>query len=241
MDEIIIISFLYFAASAFSLAAGVKMFFVAREKEKSRAVRYFFYGLLFIALYLLINGLPGFYEEGYFPVFVLVSLFRPFLIIGGMFFCLIPLHLMGSEKIERIYTYAALFVVILSSGLSFFEITRQLPAEHFLARYGPNIVALFFILSLLFAGVFYFRHAFKKRKKKVVFGRSIMIGTGCVLFLLGASFKYVLETAIQDPVFAGIVASLAFIMGSVSFVASITYKGEKTKDKIMIKGKNYVG
>jgi len=229
MDEIVLISFLYLVASVFTLAAGIRMFFITKEKEKSVTVRYFFYGLIFIAGYFFINGLLGFYGTGTFPAFVLVSFFRPFLLIGGMFFCLIPFNLLGAEKAERIYTYTALFVVLVSSFLSYLEITRQLSPEGLIAKYGMGLTGIFFIASLLFAGLFYFRAAVKKRENKVVMGRSIMIGMGCVLFALGATSKYVVGVLTEDVIGTGIPTSLLFIVGSMALAASITYRGERSK------------
>lgn len=257
--EIYLISAFYFVAAIVSLIVGTKMYFVSRKKKKSDTIRYFFYGFIFITVYLATRSLPGVMIEAPYASLAIISLFKPFLLIGGMFFCLIPLSLINSKITKRLYIIAISCIVVISTILNFVGLTEKslgaikshlyfVSTNNFI-NYSSNIIDFFFIISLVFATGFYFYFAKKQRKNEIAFGRSIMIGMGCLFFLLAVVFNYLFliyfsydsiidiftEKDVQIMydmsrfIVSETVASLSFMIGSVCFVASVGYKGEKLK------------
>ncbi len=241
MQDFPLVAMFNFAASAVCLVAAVKMYLVSRKNMDNIKILYFFYSFVFIAIYLSSGGIPLLFAENSFSVAVLGSLSRPFLLIGGMFLCLIPLNLMKAKLIEKIYILATLAVVLASSVLSFlglgqvrrffslYDIEYWIHPDNPLLSLGVFLTGGFFIASLLFASVFFFRFALEKKGEEVAFGKALMIGTGCLLLILAVVSSHIIGIMIGDFIVTGTVASLLFIMGVVALIASVNYKGEGKK------------
>ncbi len=241
MQDFPLVAIFNFTAFAVCFVAAVKMYLISRKNMDNIKILYFFYSFVFIAIYLSSGGIPLLFASDSFSVAVIGSLFRPFLLIGGMFLCLIPLNLMKKELIEKIYILATLAVVLASSVLSFLglsQIRSVFPLDNIeywihpdnpLLAFGAVLTGGFFIASLLFASVFYFRFALGKRGKEIAFGKAMMIGMGCLLLLLAVVSSHIFGIITGDFIVTGTVASLLFIMGVVSLIASVNYKGESKK------------
>ncbi|GEM_PF-2400152 len=257
--EIYLISSFYLVATFVLLVSGTKMYLVFRKKKKSDTIRYFFYGFIFIAIYLLTRSLPEVIIKDPQISLAVVSLFKPLLLVGGIFFCLIPLRLINSRIIERFYIIAMTFVVIISTLLNFIGLTEggadikandyYFTSSNYFINYSSNIVNFFFAISLIFATVFYFQFAKKQRKNEIAFGRSIMIGMGCLFFLLAVIFDYfflfylsyesIFDVLVKGEsqiiygtgrfILSETAASLSFILAAVCLVSSVNYKGERAK------------
>ncbi len=242
MQEFPLVAMFNLAASIVCLIAAVKMYSITREKTDNVKIRYFFYSFIFITIYLFAGGIPLLIVRDSFSVAVVTSLFRPFLLLGGMFLCLIPLSLIKIRVLENIYIFATLAVILVSSVLTFLglseagrifpyhEIEYWIHPESALVTASVILTGVFFILSLLFSSLFYFRFAMGKRKEEVAFGKAIMIGLGCFLFLCAVASSHILGIILGDFVVTNTVASLFFIMGVVSLIASVNYKGENKRN-----------
>ncbi len=239
MQEIILISlFNLVAAIIFIIAAG-KMYAVVVNKKEKVSILYFFYGLVFIALYLIVKSLPGIILTDGFFVNASAALFSPLLLIGGMFFFLIPFNLLKLKKIERVYIVFMLCMVAVSSFLNFWGLRGKdsiyrgadywvILKDPFL-DYGSLLIGALFALSLFTATAFYFYFAYQKRKKEVAFGRAIMIGAACLFLFIGGLTENVIGLFVENFFVVETVTSISYIMGAITLVASINYKGEKVK------------
>jgi hypothetical protein len=239
MENYFFTSILNFAAAGVCFITAIKLYFANAKNKKNIKLQYFFYSFIFITVYLFTSGLPFFVIKESFSIMVINSLFLPFLLIAGMFFCLTPINFTKFKKYEKLYIYTLLFVVLTSSILLFLGLDRALlltagkgfeywaRPEAPLIRYGMLISGISFILSLLFAVIFYFRYGFKNRKSKIVFGKSLMIGTGCLFFMFAVFSSYIIGITAERFLATSMMASVFFMIGAVSFISSITYKGEK--------------
>ena len=236
MQELILISSFHLAASLALSIAAVRIYFVVRKK-KSTSIAYFFYGLSLIALYLFTKAMPGIILEDGFLVYALSSLFRPILLLGGMFFCLIPFRLLGMSVLERLYIGLTLLAILIISALNYFGLEGKeelyrgsaywiIIRDPFL-DYGALFAGIVFALSLLTAMGFYAHFTHKKRKSEIAFGRALMITVACFFLFGGAATSYIIGTFVENHIAVGTVSSLFYIMGAVVLVASVNYKGEK--------------
>ncbi len=241
MQDFLLVAMFNFTASVVCLVAAVKMYFVGRKNIENIKIPYFFYSFVFIAIYLFSSGLPLLFARDSFAVAVVGALSRPLLLIGAMFLCLIPLNLMKTKSLEKVYVLSVLAIVLVSSVLSFLglnQVKRFFPfhdAQYWIHLENPLLVSGFFltggfvIISLLFASFFYFRFALEKRREEVAFGKAMMIGIGCSLLLLAVASGHIFGIIIGEFVVTSTIASLLFIMGVVSLIASVNYKGESKK------------
>jgi hypothetical protein len=240
MHDFPLTSIFNYAAAAICLVTAVKMYFVSREKTENIKITYFFYSFIFISLYLFANGLPLIVLKDSFVITVIISLFRPFLLIGGMFLCLIPLNFTKFKKFEKGYVYVLLFVVLASSTLTFLGLGQvgsvsghaienwARPDNDFIV-YAMLLTGAVLAASFFFSVVFYFNYAVEKRKNKIASGKALMIGIGSLFFLLAVIFNYMYGVTAERFLFANTVASIMFMVGAVSFISSVTYKAEKEK------------
>ncbi len=229
-----------FAASMVCLVAAVKMYFVAQEKKNIK-INYFFYSFTFIFIYFFAMGLPLFFVKDSFSVSVVIFLFRPFLLIGGMFLCLIPISFIKNKIIEKVYVLATLAIFLGSSVLTFFGLNEVkkffshsgidywIYPESTLITVSMILTGVFLALSFLFAAVFYFRFALEKREEEVAFGKAIMIGAGCLFLLFAVVSSHIFGVILGELIVTNIVASLFFIMSVVFLIASVNYKGESKR------------
>ncbi len=236
MQEIPLISIFNFAAGLICTVSAVQMYFVTKKIPENIRIRYFFYSFIFIAVYFFASGLPMLAVKDPFSITALSSLFSPFLLIGGMFLCLIPLNLKRFKILENLYMWL-IFLIVLSgsvlnflglreiAGISFYRnIEYWIRPENDLITYGTIILGLSFIISLLLASVFYFNYAIKKKKNKTAFSKAMMIGIGCFLFSLGAFCNYVIGLSPENFILMNHVGSLLFMTGTVAFNSSVFYK-----------------
>ncbi len=239
MQEIPLISIFNFAAGLICTVSAVQMYFVTKKIPENIRIRYFFYSFIFIAVYFFTNALTIFFFKDPFSVTALLSLFRPFLLIGGMFLCLIPLSLKKFKTLENLYMWLVFLVVLSGSFLKFLglreiadisfyrDIEYWIRPENDLITYGTIIVGLSFMISLLFASVFYFNYAIKKNKNKSAFSKAAMIGMGCLLFSLGAFCNYVIGISPENFILMNHIGSLLFMTGTVAFNSSVFYREKK--------------
>ncbi len=237
MQNLPLIILFNFAASMVCLVAAVKMYLVAQEKKNIK-INYFFYSFTFIFVYLFAIGLPLFFVKDSFSASVITLLFRPFLLIGGMFLCLIPINFIKSKIIEKIYIFTTLAIVLVSSVLTFFglnevkrvfshrEIDYWIYPESTMITASIILTGVFLIFSFLFAAGFYFRFALEKRGEEVAFGKAVMIGAGCLFLIFAIVSSHIFGVILREFVVTNIVASLFFIMSVVFLIASVNYKGE---------------
>ena len=239
------------AASLICFVASARMYVAIKEKnEVSVNVKYYMYALLLIALYLLAGALPVLVLKDAYLISLVATVFRPLLLFGGVFLTMIPINLSRVKMIKSFYIYASMLVIFSSIALAFMGIrdlgrsslgnmdVSYLPDIEFLMRpenffidYAMFLVGVFFVASMLFSTVFYVRFAIKERSNDIAFGKAVMMALGCFLFL-GAGFSnYVLGLSPMNFLLTSITASLLFMTGSVAFIASVNYKGEKYKLK----------
>ena len=244
MDIAILSSVFNFIASVICFIATGKMFFVIRDKKKeSVSIRYYFYALLFISVYLFIGGLPMIViKDPYFAI-VFVSFFRPVLLIGAMFLTLIPINLSKLKIIDSLYVYGTVVIIFLSSILTIFGI-RDMKSIVFTGNIGdwmrPDdsliitgmiIVGIYFSLSLLSATIYFFKFSMKQKENKVAFGKSLMMTIGCFMFFGAGVFNYIIGLSANIFVTTSIIASILFMIGSIAFISSVTYKGDTSNIK----------
>jgi hypothetical protein len=238
MENFPLTSLFNLTAAGVCLFTAVKLYLTNKGEIKDVKVLYFFYSFVFITIYLLINGLPLIAIKNPFSIAVTSSLFLPFLLIAGMFFCLTPINFTKYKKYEKFFISFLLLSVLVSSiliflglgkvlsfdGKSFEELSRP---EHHLVVYGMIVSGISFIISLLLAVIFYFRYAFRHKKNSIVFGKSLMIGIGCFFFMLAVFSNYVIGVTPEKFLTASMIASIFFMIGAISFISSTLYKGEK--------------
>jgi hypothetical protein len=237
MQIITLTSVFNLVAAIVCLVATYKMFFVSREKSDNLNIRYYFLSLVFITIYLFVNSVPLLIIKDSFSISVVTSSFYPFLILGGMFLCLIPINLLKLKKIENVYIFSVLIVIITSSvfaflglkeigKISFFrEIEYWIRPQNTMIALSTAMVGWFFLFSLLLPILFYFFYAIKKRKNRVVFGKSIMLGLGCLFFLSAVALSYIFGGNPENLLINSALSSLLFMLGAVVFISSVIYKG----------------
>jgi hypothetical protein len=237
MDNFPLTSIFNLTAAGVCFITTLKLYFVNKKGAEDVKVRYFFYSFVFITIYLFTNGLPFLVVKEPLAIVVISSLFLPFLLLAGMFFCLTPLNFTKHRKYEKTYIYLFLVSVLMSSILIFLGINEVsvfkdgfenwMRPENNLIFYGTLIVGISFAISLLFSVIFYFRYAFKNKKNNIVFGKSLMIGVGCLFFLLAVFFNYIIGTTPERFLTTSMMSSVFFMIGAISFISSTLYKGEK--------------
>ena len=249
MDVLFLPPIFNLAAAVVCLIGAVKMHFVSSEKGDNVNIRYYFYSFVFITLYLLASGLPILLVEDSYIVFVLTALFRPFLLLGGMFLSLIALNLLKAGKLSDFYIFGVLFTILLSSVLTFLgirgigratlasltEAGYWIRPDSELITYGMISIGIVFVTSLFFSSVYYFWFAVTRRKHEVPFGKALMMGMSCTFFSFAAIANYILGANPDNYFLASLIASLMFIMGAVTLIGGVTYKGEKKKESIQYK------
>ncbi len=235
------------AAMICFIAAGRMIFSVNKRENISVNVKYYMYALIFVATYLLAGGMPAVFIEDSYLIALTASFFRPFLLFGGMFFALTPINLSGAKVIESFYVYVIMIIAFFSSVLSFMGI-RDIGKDYFVKTfnylgdleyllrpdsifnsYSMVMVGIFFSISLLFATVFYIHFAFKQKKDDIAFGRAVMMAIGCFMFMSAGLSSYIFGLNPLNFLLTSITSSLLFMMGSVAFIASVSYNGEKNK------------
>ncbi len=244
MTDFPITSMLNYAAAAICLIAATRMYFAAKEKKDNNNVRYFFYSFVFLSIYFFANGIPLFFFNGTFSITVITSVFRPFLLIAGMFLCLIPINLTRLRVFEKYYIYTLISITIISSALTLRGLIslNRIPIkgigleywvrpENSFFLYGMILTGVFFALPVFVSSIYYFVFGMKNKGDKIVFGRSLMIGFGSLCLSLGAVLMYVYGVTADSFLFASTIASVLFMMGAVSFISSVNYKGEKKSIK----------
>ncbi len=239
MNLYLLTSIINFTAGVVCLITAVRLYFATTKSPENIKLKYFFYGFIFITIYLLATGIPLFITNP-----LAVSLFSfafiPFLLISGMFLCLVPINFTRFKKYEKLYTYTLLFLLLLSTGMIFFglsepgisfgrDIESQLRPESTLITYGMIISGIAFIISLLFSVIFYFRFAIRRKNNKLVFGKSLMIGIGCTFFILAVFSNYIIGANPKNFLEASVLAGIFFMIGALSFISSTLYKGERKK------------
>ncbi len=242
MEIIALTSAFNLAASVICFIATFRMYSLLRSKDKlSVNVKYYFYALLLISLYLLGGGLPFLFIKDGYQIDLVMAFIRPLLLFGGMFLTLIPINLSRVRVIESFYTYGIIMVTIFSSILSFAGIGELRRAslykevdyftriDHPLISYGLIMVGISFAASLLFATIFYAQFAFKEKKNEVAFGKAVMMSIGSFLFLFAGLLSHIFGINMDNFLLYSITSSLFFVMGSVAFIATVNYKGEKKK------------
>lgn len=249
MNLFTLTSLFNFLASIICIASAIKVFFVIKSKKrKSISIKYYFYSFLFISIYLFIGALPFFIIENYYFILLSVTLFRPFLIIAGMFLTLIIINLAKFKLIDTLYMYGSVAIILISSVLTIFGISEisdsiliernieslMRPENTFIVA-GVLITGIYFSLSVLAAFIFYAKFAIKEKLNKVASGKAIMMAIGCFMFFLAGLVKYIIGIAPENFIIASIAASFLFMMGSISFIASVNYKGEKRNYKLNFK------
>lgn len=245
MELITITSFFNLLASFICIAAALKIFIVIRNKKReSINIRYFFYAFLFISIYLLIGVLPLFIEKNPYFIVFFIAFFRSFLVIGGMFLMLITINLSKIKLLDSIYVYVTISVVLFSSILTILGIS-EISGNIFLQESTENlmrpdniliiiatiITGLYFSLSVLIAFIFYLRFALREKLNKVALGKAIMMSIGCLMFFCAGLIKYIVGIDADNFILTSVAASFLFMMGSISFIASVNYKGEKKNYK----------
>ncbi len=241
MNLSIVVAFFNFLAFVICFFAALKIFSVIKgKKRESINIKYFFYALFFVSVYLFVEALPFFFTKNTYFIFFFTSFFRPFLLIGGMFLTLITINLSKIKMLDSIYVYSSIFVVLLSSVLIIIgisdigsanfltgEIEKWMRPDNILIKMGIMMNGVFFSLSLFMAFFFYVRFALREKMNKVALGKAIMMAVGCFMFFVAGILKYVIGIAPGNFILASVAASFLFVMGSVAFVSSVNYKGEK--------------
>ncbi len=241
MNLFIMTSFFNVLASLICLIAAIKVFLVVRgRRRESINIKYYFYALFFVAVYLFVGALPFFAIKNPYLIVASTTFFRPLLIISGMFLTLIAINLSRVKMINAFYIYLTIIIVYLSSvfiivgisqisGSAFYieEIERWMRPDNSLIITGTLIVGLFFSLSIFSSFIFYTHFALKQKQNKVAFGKAIMMATGCLMFFLAGVSKYIIGIMPGNFALTSIAASFLFVMGSIAFVSSVNYKGEK--------------
>jgi hypothetical protein len=238
MQIVTLTSIFNFIAAIVCFITTIKMYFVSRKNPNNLNIRYYFFSFIFITIYLFVNSLPLLLLKDSYSVSVFTSLFRPFLLLGGMFLCLIPLNLLRLKKTQNIYVFAVLAVILLSSfftflglreigGNSFYkELESLIRPQNTMIIYGMLLVGISFILSLFFPVIFYFQFAIRKRRNEIVFGKSVMMGLGCLFFLSAVVSDYLFGLKIENFFATSTATSLLFMLGAVVFISSVVYRGE---------------
>ncbi len=239
MEILRLTSLFNFTAAIICLITTARMYLVIRRgRSESVNIKYYFYALLFVAVYLFIGGFPFIIVEDSYSVAVITAFFRPALLFGGMFLTLIPINLSKIKITESFYFYFVVIIAVFSSILTFMgikeighdffykEVGHWIRPDNSFIIYGMLLIGIVFVLSLLFATVFYARLAIKERKDEVVFGKAAMMTIGCFAFLCAGASNYLFGLESINFIITSIIASLFFVMGSVAFTASVNYKGE---------------
>ncbi len=236
MQEALLISIFNLTAAVVCLISAVRMYFVVKENPNNKRIQYFFYSFVFIFVYFLTNGLPYLIIDNPFSLLSITSLFRPFLLIGGMFLLLTPINFTRFRSLENLYIYFVLILIIFSNFLIFWglreisdstlglEIGYIVRPENILVISGMLVAGATFAISLFLATSFYFISAFRMRDNYFASSKAVMIGIGCLFFLIGATLNYIVGIYAENFIFTNTVASLFFMTGSISLISSVNYK-----------------
>jgi hypothetical protein len=239
MSDFPLTAFFNYGAAAMCLLAFSKMYVVLKKEKDNDSIRYLFYGLVFISVYFFANGLPLFFLNNSFFVTLITSIFRPFLLIAGMFFSLVPISLVKLKRFEKYYFYSLTLVIIASSALTIIGliqinriIVKKVVGLEYLIRpendmmiYGMILVGFFFAVSVFGSAIYYFVFGMRNKRIKIVFGKSLMLGLGSLCFSLGVAINYIYGITPENFVATSTGAGILFMIGAFSFLSSVNYKG----------------
>lgn len=217
------------------LAGAYRLYFSYKRNPESENLLYFFYTFVCASFFFLASSLPGLVFKDPFLLSGLSVGGRVFLMSSAVLFTTISLRIMRLGGISKIYSYLMVIIILLSTSFSFagieekesevvggFEYWTQ-SAEGF-SFYGMILFHVLLLLSFGFCALAYLYIASKNRKNKLVFTRSIILGTGSLFFLLGNSGRYFIREV--GPLPSGVFSGAIIILGAVLLVSSIFYKKE---------------
>ncbi len=238
MENFLIISILNFMAASIFLLAILKMYFAVKKNRENKKIRYYFYSFIFIAVYVFVSGLPVVVIKDPLSISVITFLLIPLLLIGSMFLSLTAINFTKFQKYEKSYIYLFLFVILLSSFLTFLGLSRSslnsspefwFRPQNVVIVYGLLIAKSFLVISLSFTVLSYLSLAKKYRENEIAFGKSLMIAEGCFFFLLAVFFNNVIGTTAEQFFISNAVASIFYMTGAICFISSVMYRGKKYK------------
>lgn len=229
-----IVSLLSLVNFLISFFISIKLYF-SYQKTRNLQIKLFFSSLICLTVFFLMASTPGLIFKHPFLLAWLNIIGNFFGMIGAIFFTLIPLNLLHSDKLKKVYLALMLAITVVANGFRIYYLEPFYRVsmgnfEYWLTEtnnfllYSKLIIGASIFLSLIFSGIIFIIYAFSQKKNRRLFIRSLLFGTGTIILGIAAVINYLIGVFPEIFIFSVILSSLFSIVSLLILFIAIFYK-----------------